>query len=102
MVTVITNHVPRDTIQAFELSAAEREEFDYLDWKAIEEGRDSAEFVRYKSELYDLGEFSRAGNAEFNKWDGIMSDTFFSGILVKYVFEGEIYQDAVVMGRYYS
>lgn len=40
--TIVTNNVPRFTIDAYELSPKERTEFDYLDWAAIDDGRESA------------------------------------------------------------
>jgi hypothetical protein len=100
------NNVPRFTIDAYELTAAERAEFDYLDWDKIESGEDSATFFRYKGTLYDLGEFSRdygitrdAGLPEhLSKWDGYASDTFFSATVVRLSADGE----SVVVGRVYS
>jgi hypothetical protein len=86
--TIKTNNVPRDVLEAFELSAGERAQFDYLNWPALEAGEDSASFVRFKGELYDLGEFSTtSGMPEFSPlraWDGYLSDSYFSGILVRY------------------
>lgn len=105
-VTVITNNVPRPVIEAYELNATERAEFDYLDWAAIEAGSDSASFFRYRGQLYDLGEFSRdygitrnAGLPEhLSKWDGYQSDSFFSATVVRFVDDGE----AVVVGTVIS
>jgi hypothetical protein len=98
---IITNHVPRDVIDAWELTPAERAEFDYLDWPAIERGEDSASFFRYKGELHNLSEFSAdygitrgAGLPEaLSKWDGYRSDSFFSALVVRYV---ENYERVVV------
>ena len=98
---IITNNVPRLITDAYELTADERKEFDYLNWEAIDNGRDSASFVRYKGELYDLGEFvawdnpaspTRAG------WDAYRSDSFFSGLVVRYCED----HDYVVVGLYLS
>lgn len=100
-ITVTTNNVPRDVIDASELSAAEREVFDYLDWPSIEEGSESASFFRYRGIIYELGGFmatSTLGTPNaFGKWDGYQSDSFFSGIVVRYVEEFE----RVVVGTYY-
>lgn len=95
--TVTTNNVPRDIIDAWQLTPAERGEFDYLDWAAIDDGRESAEFFRYRGQLYDLGEFSRdygitkgAGlPAHLSKRDGYLSESFFSAIVVRYVDDSE-------------
>ena len=100
---IITNHVPRDVIYAHELSGAEQSEFDYIDWTAVENGETSPEFFRYKGELYDLGDFlttselsKGAGHHDLSAWDGYASDSFFSGIVVKFVEDFE----RVVVGRY--
>jgi hypothetical protein len=90
---VITNNVPRDIVDAWELSAGERAEFDYLDWPAIDDGRDSASFFRYKGALHDLGEFTAdygilKGSglpAHLSEWDGYRSDSFYSALVVRYV-----------------
>ena len=99
--TIITNSVPRDILEAWDLSPAEREQFDYVDWPAVERGEDSAQFIRYKGELVDLGEFEVWDNPASptrQGWDGIRSDSFFSGLLVRYVEDFE----RVVVARYYS
>ena len=75
-----TNNQYRDILSAYELSEAELSEFDYL-----EEGEGS--FFRYKGEVYDLGEFMVWGNPTspcHEGWDGYKSDSFFSGLVVKY------------------
>ena len=101
-VTIICNQVPRDIVDAWELSAVERADFDYLDWEKIEAGEDSASFFRYMGETYDLGDIPAVDHRPdmdrfFQAWDGILSDTFFSGILVRYVDECE----RIIVGRFY-
>ena len=97
---ITTNHVPRDIVDAWELTAEERAEFDYLDWDAIDRGEDSASFVRYRGELVDLAEFGVWTNPESplraGGWDGFRSDSYFSGLLVRYVDDFE----RVIVGRY--
>jgi hypothetical protein len=103
---IITNNVPRDIVYAWQLTADERAEFDYLDWAAIDDARDSASFVRYKGEILDLNDLEpgpgfHMPNA-FDGWHAYRSDTFFSGILVRWV-QTDPYDDwQVVMGRYYA
>lgn len=108
MSRVITNHVPRLLVDASELTAREREDFDYLDWSefggpdntydgrlpAIAEG--DVEFFRYRGRLYDIGEFMRT---DVPGWDGIRTDTFFSGVLVRFCADD---QDRVVVGMVYA
>ncbi|TCC19950.1 hypothetical protein [Kribbella sindirgiensis] len=101
---VITNNVPRDIVDACELTPREREEFDYLKWEKIDAGEDSASFVRFKGELYDLGEFTAdygitkdSGLPEhLSRWDGYMSEHAFSAIVVRFERPG---CERVIVGR---
>lgn len=87
---VITNNVPRDVIDGWELTPAEREQFDYIDWAAVEAGEESASFFRYRGTLHDLGDMPLAPDSLRKLgWDGFASDSFFSGIAVRYVEECE-------------
>lgn len=103
MVEIVTNHVPRDVVDGWELTAAERAEFDYVDWPAVDAGEERAEFFRYRGELHDLGEFTTdygitSGSGlpdSLAEWDGYRSDTFFSGMVVKLVDGGA----RVIVGR---
>ncbi len=98
--TIITNHVPRFIVDAHELTADERSEFDYYEWDKIEAGEDSASFIRYKGELVDLAEFEVWDNPSSptrQGWDGIRPDSFFSGLVVRYADEAF---ETVVVGRY--
>lgn len=96
--TVKTNNVPRDVLDACELTLAERANFDYLDWPALERGEESASFFRFKGRVYDLGGFMVSTDPQLAGWDGYESDTFFSVTLVRFVENGE----RVVVGRVYS
>ncbi len=99
---IVTNNVPRFTVDAFELTAKEREDFDYLDWRAIENGEDSATFFRYRGRVVDLGDMEHIGQGSINPfpgWHGHLSDSFFSGILVKFADDNF---DSVVCATYYS
>lgn len=94
MIAITTNNVPRDLVDAWELPPKERAEFDYLPWDSIDAGSDSATFLRYRGRLYDLGEFMRSD--AFPSWDGYASDSYFSGIVVRLVDDGE----RCIVGRY--
>lgn len=97
--TIRTNNQPRPIIDAYELTEKERQEFDYLDWQAIDRGEDGACFFRYKGQLYDLGEFMRVEpGGPFNGWDGSRADSFFSGVVVKYTED----LDHIIVGQYFS
>lgn len=96
---IACNNKPRRFIYGYELSENERKEFDYLNHEEL----DSREFVRYKGHLYDTGEFMRVTSTVANchregweKFDGYFSDSFFSGVLIKY-----IDSDNCTMATYY-
>jgi len=108
--TIKTNNVPRDIVNAHELAEKERKEFDYLNWQAIERGEESASFVRYRGVLYSLSDFvrivPRSGNlgpmgfchpidddSPLANWHGILTDSFFSGIVLRFVDD-----DGVIVG----
>lgn len=107
MATTRTNNVPRFTIDACDLTPREREQFDYLDWTAIDAGEESATFFRYKRQLYDLGEFTANMRATggmtwlppVDGWDGYAADSYFSAIVVRYV--GDDW-DSVIVGQVFS
>lgn len=103
-IKVITNNVPRNLIDGYELSAKERAEFDYYRWPGIDPGHpepwrdgEEATFFRYRGTLYDLGEFTAnlretggtARTGDLAGWDGYMSDSFFSAIVVRLVDDNE-------------
>lgn len=73
-------------IYGWDLTEKEKEEFDYLD--NIEE--DFTGF-RYKGWTYDLNDFMRTekNSPFFGIFDGIHSDTFFSGVGIKISNGGE-------------
>lgn len=102
---IVTNHNRRRILDASDLTVKEAEWFDYLDWDKLEKGEDSASFFRYRGNVYDLGEFQRVPNYEhFQQWDGYQSDSFFSGIVVKYYSDRNFdpYDDFVIVGTYYE
>ena len=95
--TVKTNNVPRDLISTFELSTAKyselRKEFDYLD----DQDFDYAMFFEYRGQVYALADFMRTeGDILHEGWQGILNETFFSGIVVKIIESCE----RIVVGRY--
>lgn len=121
-IRIITNNVPRDLIRGYELSEDERKEFDYLDWTikkhypteddySLGKGYNE-DFFRYKGTLYHVAEFQTTHpNAfnlglpnEFKNWDGYASDSFFSGLLIRYPRDdrGEPDWDRVIVGLYLS
>lgn len=82
-ITIKTNNHPRDILYGWDLTPSERAEFDYVDWAAVEDGRANAEFVRYRGQLIDVNDTE--GIPQFAPgWDAYRSDSFFSGIVLRY------------------
>ena len=105
-ITIKTNRNPRELTMGMYLEGFGglnsaslyhqlRREFDYLS----EDEFDEREFFKYRGVWYDIGEFMRIGdNSPFgNNWDGYSSDSYFSGVLVKNCFDGN-----VIVGTYLS
>lgn len=99
-----TNNTPRLLLSWYELTEKEKQEFDYLTDDTPEEDICN-EFFRYKGNVYDLSEFMRIDQTiaphcqreGWEAWHGYSSDSFFSGILVRYTEDC----DRVIVGRYY-
>lgn len=105
---IITNNIPRETLRGYELTIKERSEFPHYSDDEI--GFQS--FIKYKGNVYDLADFCRiikpgqtrmhpteSENQAFAGWDGYMSETFFSGLLVKFV---DPAGDVVIIGKYFA
>jgi hypothetical protein len=96
----ILHRQEHEIIDACQLTETERAEFGYLDWPAIDDGRDSASFFRRDGELYDLGSFMRTspGSTEYRLgWHGFAADSFFSGIAVHISDDGETILSALLL-----
>ena len=92
--TITTNGIPRAIVYGFELSKKEKKEFDWMKDEELE----GACFFRYRRQCYALNEFVRIvpqGKEGYpfchhdhcgtlKGWDGILTDSFFSAIVVKY------------------
>ena len=91
-IKIITNNKPRQLIYGYELTDKQKQDFDYI------EDIDSHDFVKYKNNIYDLSGFMRIESIDSLKdWHGYISDSYFSGTLVKYIDD-----DSVIMGWYYQ
>lgn len=88
-----TNNVPRHLVYGCGLSEKEAADFDYLNPEELHERA----FVRYKGQVYDMGDFMRidktvaphAQREGWEHWHGYSSDSFFSGVLVRFSDDGE-------------
>ena len=85
---IITNNHFRNILNAYDLTLKELKGFDYL-------GEGEGSFIRYKGRVWELGEFTRT---DLEGWDGISSDTYFSGAVIKLSEDNE----TVKIGYVYS
>jgi hypothetical protein len=70
-----------------------------LEYKKPEWSKEEELSFKYKGEIYFLSEFMRIeNNDKLKEYDGYFSDTFFSGIVIKFIEEKE----SVKVYRYYS
>ena len=96
-IRIITNGHERPVINWWDLSPAERRELDYI----TDDRRDEFYGFRYRGTVYDLAEFSysRGGVGQLadalTGWDGFKSDSYFSGVAVRYADDS---YDYVVVG----
>ena len=89
---IVTNNQPRPLLSIDELTAVEREDFDWMDDDAA---ADCAQFFRYKCEVYTLQEMVKTS---IEGWDGVSGTSFFSSVLVKLQDD----TDSVIVGNCYS
>lgn len=97
---VITNNKPRMLLMWAELpEGIGGSEFDYVD----DADRYEPRFFNYRGTWYDVFEFEYISDqpcyAPFRgKWDGVQTDSFFSGIVLRWFDEF----NSVIVGRYYA
>ena len=94
-VTIKSNHHERELRCMFDLPEKARVDFTYV------QGDDqySLRLFQYKGEWYDVNEFMITRDVPaFAGWHGYQSDSFFSGVLIRYTDDFE----AVAVGRYWS
>ena len=94
---IITNNHQRQMACLAELPDNVRADFDYVN----EDERYCPRFVRYLGHWYDVYDSQACGVGfdQFKGWDGIVSETFFSGVLFRFVVADE---DQVIVGRYFA
>lgn len=94
---IITNNVPRVLVALADLPAKTQLDFDYV----LLSDAYSPRFVQYKGCWYDVYDSQNIthelGFDQFKGWHGIVSDSFFSGVLFKLCDN-----DDVIVGRYFS
>jgi len=99
---IITNHHWKSFLYGYELTEAEKAEFDYIPESEI----DTHDFIRYRGNIIDPGEFMVTPNNEPARqelndlctWHGYQSNSYFSGLVIRYSDDMEQYQ----IGTYIS
>jgi hypothetical protein len=95
MLKVITNNVPRDLLMWSEIPESARADFDYI---KDDDDRWGYRFFCYRGQWYDAFDFMRNNMPTLDrKWDGFNSDSFFSGIAIRYVQDYERVVVALVL-----
>lgn len=106
---ITTNHVPRTLVYGYELTSRERESAGIT---ADDAGEDTehTEYVRYRGSVIPVNDFSADWGmtrgtglpSVFAGWDGYLSDTYFSGLVIRYVRDesGNMDTDSVIIGRF--
>lgn len=96
--TIRTNSHVYDLISFCDLTPKEAKDFDYIE----EEEQYSPRLFRYRGNVYDANEFTSVyglgAPSEFQKWSGYQSDSFFSGVLVRFVNDCE----QVIVATYFA
>ncbi len=95
-----TNNHEYELKYFFDMPKKWRKEFDYVE----ECDYYSPRFFRYKKVWYDSNEFMYIDPLEFSDhpfkdWDGYRSDSFFSGVLIRFAKDD---YDSVIVATYFS
>lgn len=104
-ITVSTDGHVRELVSYVELPELARDDFDYME-KLSYDDQNVYRFVKYRGEWYDVNDgFERLSTTlagQFPdlraRWDGIQTQNFFSGLLIRYVDRD---CESVVVGRCY-
>ena len=89
---IITNNKPRSMTDYLDLPEEQQDDY----FNLLGEDAFDQTYVCYKKVWYCLGDFMRSD--QFPGWAGYSSDSFFSGVLIKFSHD----EDFVVMGTYLS
>jgi hypothetical protein len=104
--TIKTNNHARELIPFADMPEKARKDFDYV----VGDDEYTPRFFCYRGEWYDVDEFVRIvarkdyrggfaycadDDSALLRWDGIQTDTYFSGVVVRYVGDDA---DAIVCG----
>jgi len=95
--TIKTNNHMRDLVCYEDLPERIKPDFDYLN----QEETLTPRFVKYRGLYIDCYDMMRTDGSALSNWDGYCGDSYFSGTLVKFIYDDYGYE-AVIVGTYYS
>jgi len=81
-IKITTNNRERQFINYQDLTKSEQSDFDYQD----KEEQDDMDYFRYRGHAYCVDQFMIIKNhpdKDFSSYDGYMSDSMFSGVLIR-------------------
>ena len=88
--TIKTNRRWRDFVYRHDVPAKVlADQFDYQDAEDVVDG-----FFCYRGYWYHLDQFMRSSGGPLAEWDGVLNDSYFSGVAIKVSRDGERYQVA--------
>ena len=95
-ITIKSNRHERPLYGLADLTPKDAEDFDYIEG----EDRYSPRLFNYRGSWYDYYEFQRTSERlDADGWDGIQTESYFSGVLVSYrTKEGKLLDETVIVG----
>ena len=105
MYKIISNHHWRLLKYYHDFTEEEKEEIDSdYDWMDQEE-RETSDWIVYRDRVYNIADFMSIHNRVYNPviqdwqqgWDGYLSDSFFSAILIKLSDCGDMYKIGLML-----
>ena len=94
MFTIKTDNKWKNFLYGYELTTAEKKEFDWMSAEELE----TSNFFRYRRQVYSLSNFLVTMPDELKTlgWHAFSADTYFSGVAVQVSQDGEQYKVATV------
>ena len=92
---IITNHANRPFKYGYEIpKKVRKQDYNHLTEDETEDG-----WIHYRGSYYHISDFMRLGdNHPFSdQWNGYISDSYFSGILINISEDGEFYRIATYL-----
>ena len=92
--TITTNNHARSFLYGYDVPDHVLSDFDHLD-----DGENSDGFICYRKRYYHVSDFMLSPKGgPFEEWHGYLSDSYFSGVLIKMSEDGETYTIATYIG----